>query len=67
VARGRSEVAEVDRQTAREDSGDQASSRSWPASGPLRPRSAVRRPEPDSRRTYVGTTVDGTGGSRRPA
>src|SRR5438094_239421 len=46
VARSRVEVADLDRLTAREDPGDQASSRSWPASGPRRPRSAVRRPEP---------------------
>ncbi len=57
AARSRSEVADSDRPTAREDSGNQASSRSWPASGRQRPRSAVRRPEPDSRHTRVYTTA----------
>lgn len=62
-AASRSQVADSTRLTAREDSGDQASSRSWPASGLHCPRSAgpptgtparwgasaVRRPEPASR------------------
>src|SRR5438046_1941010 len=44
--------------TAREDPEDQASSRSWPASGLRRPRSAVRRPEP-AFAPRTRTTTDG--------
>src|SRR5207249_1377402 len=61
VAPSRVEVADLDRLTAREDPGDQASSRSWPASGPSRPRSAVRRPEPASGHGLEPQQISATG------
>ena len=57
VTRSRSELAVRDRETAREGSGRQARSRTWPASGRRRHRSAVRRAEPDSRRRCVNATA----------
>src|SRR5258705_13375797 len=62
VTRSRSELAVRDCVTAREGSGRQARSRTWPANGRFRHRSAVRRAETDSRRRCVNATANWEGG-----